>query len=157
MELNRVWKVIICVALCLAAGGIGAFFTETGQWYQELEKPVFNPPSWVFGPVWTTLYILIGIAAGLVWSEKFSKNEHRKRAMRWFWIQLVINTLWSFSFFGLKNPLVGLINIILLLVAILITTRLFFSINKLSGWLMIPYILWVSYATVLNFSIWSLN
>ena len=147
-------KLILCIVACIAAGAIGALFTDTGSWYQALNKPIFNPPSWLFGPVWTTLYILIGIAGGLAWSTESSQTP---TAMRWYWIQLGLNTLWSFSFFGLQNPLVGLINILFLLAAIIMTMIYFFKVKQLSGWLMMPYLAWVSFAKLLNASIWWLN
>lgn len=148
-------KVGVCVLLSLLAGALGAWFTSTGSWYQQLSKPVFNPPSWVFGPVWTTLYVLMGVAAGLVWHQ--APQPGVKTAMGWFWFQLALNALWSFSFFGLESPLTGLINIVLLLIAVAFTTNKFFKVRRRSGWLMVPYLAWVSFATLLNLSIWWLN
>ena len=136
------------------ASAIGGLFTASSvsTWYVELNKPVFNPPSWIFGPVWTLLYLLIGISLYLVWIKKDDV-----RAFFVFGIQLFLNALWSILFFGLKLPLYAFIEIILLWIAILMTIIYFYRINKTSAYLLVPYILWVSFAAVLNFSIFILN
>ncbi len=150
-------KLIISILLSLSAGALGGLATASsvGSWYATLEKPVFNPPSWLFGPVWTLLYIMMGIALFLIWRIKDAPGK--KRAMMWFWIQLILNALWSPAFFGLESPLLGLVIIVPLWVAILMTIKAFYPINKLAGGLLIPYFLWVSFATILNASIWWLN
>jgi len=150
--------IIIAVLICLLAGGIGAMATQTSvnTWYTTLNKPFFNPPNWIFGPMWTTLYILMGVAAGIVWSRGF---HHRwvKTAMYHFIFQLLINVLWSLVFFGLQEIFGALLVIIGLLVLLIFTYKWFKVVNNLSAYLLIPYILWVSFALVLNFSIWKLN
>jgi tryptophan-rich sensory protein len=151
-------KIIILIVICLGIGYASSIVTQNGieTWYNTIEKPSFNPPNWLFGPVWTALYICIAIAGGIVW-DKIDTNPLAKKAMLFFGIQLLLNTLWSFLFFGLKNPLIALIEIILLLLIIYETYMLFSKINKTAGYLFIPYLLWVSFAMFLNASIWWLN
>ncbi|MFA0964607.1 TspO/MBR family protein [Roseivirga sp. BDSF3-8] len=151
-------KLIVSVLACQAAGLAGAFFTASsvGSWYQTLNKPEFTPPSWVFGPVWTILYFLMAFAAYKIWILGWD-NIKVKIGLVLFLIQLILNAAWSFSFFGLQNPYVGLLNIVILLVMITVTTIYFFSLRKISGWLMVPYIAWVGYATALNYAIYELN
>ena len=152
--MKKIWKLIISIFLPFLASVIGGFFTTSSvsTWYLDLIKPSFNPPSWVFGPVWTLLYLLMGVSLYLVWIKKFDKN-----AFTFFGIQLGLNALWSFLFFGIKFPSFAFIEIIFLWVAILITIIYFYRINKTSAYLLIPYILWVSFAAILNFSIMILN
>lgn len=152
------YKIIILLIICLGIGFLGSLVTQSGvnTWFSSIEKPSFNPPNWLFGPVWTTLYICIAVAGGLVW-DKIDTNPLVKKALLFFAAQLFLNSLWSFLFFGLKNPLLALIEIILLLLVIFETYILFSKINKTAGYLFIPYLLWVSFATVLNASIWWLN
>lgn len=143
------------VALCLLAGVVGSIFTSqsVSTWYITLNKPSFNPPNWMFGPVWTVLYILIGISLYLVWTNK-------KRTITAFWvfgIQLALNALWSFLFFGLQSPLSAFIEIIILWAAILATIIIFYRISRPAAYLLIPYILWVSFAAVLNLALVLLN
>lgn len=144
--------------ICLLAGVIGSIFTTPAiqGWYATLVNPSFNPPNWVFAPVWTGLYLLMGISAFLVW-RKGLDNHLVNSGLRIFILQLILNTLWSFLFFGLKSPLLGLIEIVLLWIAIVLTILSFFRVSKLAGILLLPYILWVSFATILNFSLWRLN
>ncbi|NWF54031.1 MAG: tryptophan-rich sensory protein [Syntrophaceae bacterium] len=151
-------RLIIAVLVCQAAGLIGAFFTRPAisTWYAELIKPRFTPPDWVFGPVWISLYILMGIAAFLVWSRGFHHQVVR-RALAIFGVQLGLNALWSFLFFGLRSPLAGLIGISVLGIAIIFTVRSFLQVSRTAGLLLIPYFLWVSFASGLNLSIWWLN
>jgi len=146
------------ILICLAAGAIGSIFTfqSIPTWYAGLNKPDFSPPNWVFGPVWTTLYIMMGIAAYLVYAKDVKKKEVRT-ALMVFSVQLVLNTLWSILFFGLQSPLYGLICIIALWLAIAATIWKFYGIDKNAGRLLAPYILWVSFASVLNYFIWMLN
>ncbi len=152
------FKLILSVIICEAAGILGSIFTAPSipSWYSGLKKPAFSPPNWVFGPVWITLYAMMGVAAYLVWNEGIEKKEVRI-ALGLFAVQLVLNSLWSFLFFGLKNPLYGLIEIVVLWIVILLTILKFWGISKTAGWLLIPYILWVSFATLLNFAIFRLN
>lgn len=146
--------IILFLVATFSVAAIGSFFTfdSISSWYSTLNKPFFSPPNWVFGPVWTTLYILIGISAYLAYKSKASKL-----AMAVFAIQLILNTLWSIIFFGLKNPALAFVEIILLWLSILYMIKLFYSANKLSAYLLIPYILWVSFASILNLAIWLLN
>ncbi|MBW2982139.1 tryptophan-rich sensory protein [Candidatus Woesearchaeota archaeon] len=152
--MKKIWKLIISILLPFLASVIGGFFTSqsVSTWYITLIKPSFNPPSWVFGPVWTILYLLMGISLYLVWIKRYDK-----KAFTVFGIQLFLNALWSVLFFGLQNPLFAFIEIIFLWAAILITIIYFYRINKISAYLFIPYILWVSFAAVLNISIVLLN
>ncbi|MFH1276475.1 MAG: TspO/MBR family protein [Candidatus Woesearchaeota archaeon] len=154
--MKKAIKFIISLVVCQLAGVIGSFFTisSVSTWYLVLNKPSFNPPSWIFSPVWISLFILMGIALFLVWEKGLKKN---KIAVSLFAIQLVLNIFWSVLFFGLKSPLAALIEIIILWTAILLTMIYFYRISKLSGWLMLPYLLWVSFATVLNLFIVVLN
>lgn len=152
--MKKIWKLIISIIIPFLASAIGGLFTASSvsTWYVTLVKPSFNPPSWVFGPVWTILYLMMGIALYLVWIKK---NEIK--AFIVFAIQIVLNALWSVLFFGLQKPLYAFIEIIFLWVAILFTIFYFYRINKTSAYLLIPYILWVSFASVLNFYIYILN
>lgn len=151
-------KFIVSLIFPLVAGFIGSIFTTPAinSWYTTLIKPSFNPPSWIFGPVWTLLYVLMGISFYLVWKSDVDKNKKRI-AMVMFFGHLILNTLWSIIFFGLNNPFFAFIEIVILWISILITAFLFFHIKKIAGILFIPYIIWVSFASVLNFSIWQLN
>ncbi len=153
-----IFKLVISLLACQAAGLVGAIFTRPAisTWYVELVKPRFTPPDWVFGPVWTLLYILIGIAAFLVWRRGFHHQVVR-RALTYFVVQLVLNALWSVLFFGLRSPLAGLIEISILGIAIILTVRAFLQVSRTPGLLLIPYFLWVAFATGLNLSIWWLN
>lgn len=145
------------VVLCLAAGGIGSIFTaqSVGDWYVALRKPSFNPPSWVFGPVWTALYIAMGVAAWLVWRRQGAPGVWTALAV--FGVQLALNVLWSYLFFGLRLPGVAFAEILVLWAAILATILLFRPISPLAAWLLVPYLAWVSFASLLNFSLWRLN
>lgn len=151
-------KLIISIAVCQLAGIIGSFFTSSSvsTWYAELNKPSFNPPSWVFSPVWITLFLLMGIALYIVW-DKGIKSRNSKIAVTLFGSQLGLNTLWSILFFGLRFPLASFIEILFLWIAILLTIIYFYKLSKPAAYLMIPYILWVSFAAILNFSFVILN
>lgn len=149
---------VISVMISLGAGAVGSLFTtpQIGGWYATLVKPALNPPAWVFGPVWTTLFVLMGVAAFLVWSKGVGRKEVRS-ALVLFVIQLVLNTLWSVIFFGMQSPQGALVDILFLWVAILATMAAFAKISKAAAWLLVPYIAWVSFAAYLNFSIYALN
>ena len=156
----RIPQLILSISLCLGAGILGSFFTISSipTWYAALNKPVFSPPNFVFGPVWTTLYIVMGVALYLVISDKRQViRKTREKAIQIFGIQLALNALWSIVFFGMKNPALAFVNIIALWIAIFLTTKVFYKINKFAGYLLIPYLLWVSFATILNLSIVLLN
>jgi benzodiazapine receptor len=158
INLNEILKLVVSIIICQLAGVIGSIFTTTAipVWYSTLIKPSFTPLNWIFAPVWTGLYLLMGISAFLVW-RKGLDNRLVNSTLRLFIIQLILNTFWSILFFGLRSPLLGLVEIILLLVAILLTILSFFRVSKIAGFLLVPYILWVSFAAILNFSIWRLN
>jgi tryptophan-rich sensory protein len=144
--------------VCQLAGIIGSVFTASSvsTWYTALQKPSLNPPSWVFGPVWTTLFVLMGIAAYLIYENGFKKKNVRI-ALSVFAVQLVLNTLWSILFFGLQNPGLALVEIAFLWLSILSCIVLFYKINKTAAYLLIPYIVWVSFASYLNYTLWILN
>ena len=148
----------LCILITELAGIIGSIFTRTGlsPWYENINKPWLTPPDWVFGPVWTTLYLLMGISLYLVLKKGIDKTGV-KVAVSIFTFQLVLNILWSFVFFGLESIKGGFIVILLLWLAIIITIFKFYSVSKTAAYLLVPYILWVSYATVLNFYIMILN
>lgn len=135
-------------------GLLGTPFTISAipSWYNSLNKPFISPPNYVFGPVWTILYMLMGISAFLVW-QKGIKKEKIKNALKIFVLQLVLNFIWSILFFGLRSPLLGLIDILFLWVLIIVTIFRFHGISKPAAYLLVPYLLWVSFATILNFSI----
>ena len=135
--------------------GVGVITT----WYPTLVKPVFNPPNWIFAPVWSMLYIMMGIAAGLVWNRLELSNDKElvKKSLVFFAIQLGLNALWSVLFFGLRNPMLALIEIVLLWLMIYETYIKFGKIDKIAGYLFLPYLAWVSFASILNASIWWLN
>lgn len=149
---------LISVTICLAVGYLSSFATQSSvnEWFLSLNKPVFNPPNWVFAPVWTVLYILMGVAAGLVWSKGFH-HLLVKTALYHFVFQLLLNASWSIVFFGLKEPFWALLVILTLLILLCLTFRWFRVVSKLAAWLLVPYILWVCFATVLNYKIWELN
>jgi len=151
-------KLVVSIIACLAAGAIGSIFTRSAipTWYATLEKPTFNPPNWLFAPVWTLLYLLMGIAAFLVW-RKGLENRQVRIALIVFLVQLILNALWSVVFFGLESPLYGLIVIVALWVAILFTVLKFYRVSLAASVLLWPYLLWVTFAAVLNSSIWLLN
>jgi len=158
MNIRNILRLVVSLVACLAAGAIGSVFTRSAipTWYATLEKPAFSPPNWLFAPVWTFLYILMGIAAFLVWCKGLG-NRQVRIALIVFLIQLILNTLWSVVFFGLESPLYGLIVITVLWVAILVTVVMFFKVSRLASVLLWPYLLWVTFAAVLNASIWLLN
>ncbi|MFH1394441.1 MAG: TspO/MBR family protein [Candidatus Micrarchaeota archaeon] len=158
MKVRSIAYLLFFILLSQMAGIIGSFFTfdSIGSWYAYLERPSFAPPNWIFGPVWITLYALMGIAAYIVW-EKGWKTQEVKFALGWFGAQLVLNALWSIIFFGLQSPGPAFIEILILWAAIAMTIMSFGRLSRNAAWLLVPYILWVSFAAILNFSIWLLN
>lgn len=156
-------RLIISLALPQLAGMVGSLFTISAipTWYATLERPSFSPPNWLFGPAWVTLYILMGISVYLVWSAyaKASAGQSRKlkTALWLFWIHLFFNAIWSIIFFGLQNPGLAFINIIIIWLLIIALMVKFWKINRWATYLLIPYLLWVSFASVLNYFIWYLN
>lgn len=157
MKIIDILKLVASIILCQLAGFLGSLFTIPAipTWYQTLDKPFFTPPNWIFSPVWISLFILMGISLFFVWQR--SDHPQFKPALIFFFIQLILNTLWSVAFFGLRSPLLGLTDIILLWIVILFTILNFSKVSKFAGVLLIPYLLWVSFATLLNFSLWILN
>ncbi len=151
-------KLLACLAVVLVAGGIGSLATTKAipTWYKGLTKPSFNPPNWLFGPAWTLLYLLMAVAAWLVWKQG-SGAAGVKPALAVFLVQLVLNTLWSVFFFGLRSPLAGLVDIAVLWLAILATIVLFFRVSVPAGILLLPYIAWVTFAAALNAAVLRLN
>lgn len=158
MDLSNIVKLVISILASFAAGGIGSLFTfkSIPSWYAELKKPRYTPPNWLFGPVWTTLYIMMGISVFLVWRSGLTMNGVLL-AFTLFWIQLVINAFWSIIFFGIKSKGGGVITIIVLWFLILATIIASFQVSVWAGALLIPYIVWVSIASYLNIGIWLLN
>ena len=182
MTHNNFIKLVTSIIICEFAGAVGSIFTvpNINSWYSLLRKPSFNPPSWIFGPVWTALFILMGISFYLVWSKKWEiKNEIKVKSNRKPWnpwsqkffngswkkvniiiifiSQLALNVLWSVIFFGWHNPGVAFFELLTLWVAIIYTIVNFYRVSKTAAYLLVPYILWVTFAGVLNFFIWVLN
>ena len=158
MDIKEAGKLLFAIILCNMAGIIGSLFTFSAipTWYATLIKPEFNPPNWIFGPVWTTLYILMGVSLYLIWKQ-YEKGKNAKPALTIFSAQLVLNALWSILFFGLQSPLYGLICIIPLWISIAAMIAKFYPLSRNAALLQIPYLLWVSFATILNLFIWMLN
>jgi translocator protein len=149
-------KLIISIVLCQFAGGIGAIFNIKAipKWYTHLRKPSFNPPNWIFGPVWTILYLMMGISFYLIWVSGFSLASLPLIA---FFVQLILNVLWSALFFGARKPFLAFVEIIFLFISIALVMILFYPNSHTAAYLLIPYLLWVSFASVLNFELWRLN
>ncbi|MGD0576993.1 MAG: TspO/MBR family protein [Candidatus Staskawiczbacteria bacterium] len=180
MKPNNLFKLLASIIICGLAGVIGSVFTTPGinGWYRNLNKPSFNPPNWIFGPVWTIIFVLMGISLYLVWIKKFVvKNKINKDKKSWnslsqklysgswqkaniiliFAVQLILNILWSIIFFGMHAPGVAFFELLMLWFAIIFTMVNFYRVSKTAAWLLLPYILWVSFAAILNFSIFILN
>ncbi|PKK83250.1 MAG: hypothetical protein CVT49_09600 [candidate division Zixibacteria bacterium HGW-Zixibacteria-1] len=145
---------VIAVGLCLAVGFISGR-SVPGEWYQALAKPTWTPPGWIFGPVWTLLYISMGVAAWLIWRQAGFSAAALPLAV--FLIQLLLNGLWSWFFFGMQNPGLAFVDIVALWIAILATVILFWMRQPTAGWLLLPYLAWVRFASALNFAIWRMN
>ena len=158
MSLNVIVKIFVALAVCLFIGFMASLATQVGiaDWYPTLNKPWFNPPNWIFGPVWGLLYVLMGIAAGIVWSKGFY-HKWVKTALYHFLFQLLLNGAWSILFFGLKEPFWALLDIIALFVILIFTIKWFKIVSDTAAYLLIPYAVWVLFAAILNFEIWRLN
>ncbi len=156
--MGKIGKIILCVFVCLLVGLLGSLSTSPAipTWYATLIKPSFNPPNWLFGPAWTLLYILMGVAVALVW-DKIGEKKEVPMGILIFGVQLLLNCLWSIIFFGYHSPFYAFIEIIFMWLAILATILYFSKISKTAAWLLVPYICWVSFAMLLNFSIYRLN
>lgn len=154
---KSIFPFLISILLALSVGFIGSFFTtpSISSWYAFINKPSFSPPNWLFAPAWTLLYILMGISAFLIWKKR--DNLKTKQALIFYSIQLILNALWSIIFFGMHNLGLAFLEIIILWMFILITLIKFYKINKTAGLLFVPYLLWVSFASILNFAVWMLN
>lgn len=152
----RISKLVLSILVCLGTGFIGSIFTFSAipTWYVTLNKPFFSPPNWIFGPVWTMLYIFMGISLYSVW---VSKSKVKQKAIGLFFIQLGLNVLWSILFFGMRSPILAFVDIVALWITIFLTVKYFYPISKMGAYLLIPYILWVSFALLLNLSIVFLN
>jgi len=157
--MKKYLRISYCIIICLTVGFFSGKITQSSitTWYPTLIKPVFNPPNWIFAPVWTLLYIFMGIAAGLIWNEIESKPKEVKVALQYFIFQLGLNALWSYLFFGLQNLLLASIEVILLLLVLIECYKLFKPIHPTAAKLFIPYIAWVSFASLLTLSIFYLN
>lgn len=157
--MSKYLRIIYCVAICLVVGYLSSITTQSSinTWYPTLIKPIFNPPNWLFAPVWTLLFIMMGIAAGMIWNQLENQRELVKKALLFFTVQLLLNALWSYLFFGLNNVLLALIEVILLWLVIYETFHIFKKIDKKAAYLFIPYLIWVAFAAVLNGSIYYLN
>jgi len=158
IKVHEVPGLILSILICQSAGLIGSAFTGPAitTWYVTLNQPSFTPPNWLFAPVWLTLYTLMGISAFLVWRQGL-KDRQVRIALTIFSVQLIFNAFWSIAFFGLQSPLAGLIVIVMLWIAIVLTILKFFTISKAAGVALIPYIIWVSLAAVLNVALVILN
>jgi tryptophan-rich sensory protein len=155
--MTKIAKLIGAILLCNIVGGIGALVTNpNSEWFIQLQKPSFQPPNWLFGPVWSFLYTLMGISFYLLWKNGFA-SPPSKIARNWFFVQLLLNSFWSFIYFGWHQIGIAALEISLMLVAIIFCAVAFYRVNKIAGLLFIPYIIWVSFATLLNFSLWALN
>ncbi len=154
----KIKKLITALALPQLAGLIGAFFTmeSVKTWYVDINKPFFTPPNWIFAPVWTLLYLMMGISHYLIWTSK-TKEVTKKAAFNYYYMQLALNTLWSILFFGLQNPWLGFGGIIILLITIIQTLRYFKIINIKAFYVLLPYTAWVSFATILNLAVALMN
>jgi tryptophan-rich sensory protein len=181
MKYNNLLKLLTSIIICELAGGIGSVFTtpEIGAWYESLNKPFFNPPNWIFGPVWASLFILMGVSLYLVWIKKwepknkigpekskmwnplskkfFSGSWRQANIILIFATQLILNVLWSVIFFGAHSPSAAFFEILMLWFAIVFTIVNFYRVSKTAGYLLIPYIIWVSFAAILNFVIFLIN
>lgn len=155
---KNIYYIAIAAGVCLLIGFLSGFATQTSidSWYATLQKPSFTPPNWIFAPVWTVLYLMMGVAAGMVWARGFY-HIWVKTALYYFGFQLLLNALWSIVFFGLRSPFAALLLILALLIMIVLTIKWFKVVSTTAAYLMVPYLLWVCYATYLNYRIWALN
>lgn len=157
MNSKKIINLILCIVICMALGSLSGLFTvnEIKTWYSTINKPSWNPPNFIFAPVWTSLYLLMGISLGIIINK--SKSPERTKAIILFIIQFVLNFFWSLIFFKFHHLLFAFIEIILMWFAILLTIISFSKINKIAAWLLVPYIAWVSFASILTYTIWQLN
>lgn len=156
--ISLIWKLIISILICETTGITSGLIANTGMnaWFDALNKPSWNPPAFLFAPVWTFLYLLMGISLWLIWKSA-APVPQKSNAIILFSLQLFLNFWWSIIFFKFHSPAVALVDIILMLILILLTIISFSKLSKPAAWLLVPYIVWVSFATILNYSIWDLN
>ena len=151
---RTLFGLVVSLAICYGAAAVGAQFTP-GEWYERLAKPTWTPPSWLFAPMWTALYGMMAVSAWLIW------RRHGSAGARWslflFAVQLSLNSIWSWLFFGLQRPSMAMVDIVVLWIAILGTILAFWRLSRLAATLLVPYLVWVSFAAALNFAIWRLN
>lgn len=155
---KKVVKIGLSIIVCISVGVFAAMSTQSSvnTWYTTINKPFFTPPNWLFGPVWSVLYVLMGIAAGLVWHKGFY-HKWVKTALYHFVLQLILNAAWSILFFGLQCPLIALVDIIALFILLLFTIKWFKIVDKRAAYLLTPYAFWIAFAAMLNFEVWRLN
>lgn len=158
MKISHILKLIFAIVVSELTGVVGSIFTVSSiaTWYTTLVRPSVAPPNWIFAPVWTTLFALMGIAAFIIWNKGLERRDVRN-ALGVFVVQLILNVFWSSIFFGMQNPGAAFAEIIVLWLAILMTTISFAKISKLAAWLLVPYIIWVTFAAYLNYAFWILN
>lgn len=155
--LKLLLQILAALAICFVPGAIGGIFAEPNLvWYESLERPSFTPPDWVFGAVWTVLYAMMAGALFWIWRAD-GPDEQKQTAYFWFAAQLILNVLWSIAFFQLQSPLLGTLDAALLLIAIGGTIAAFWRLSRGAALLLVPYFVWVTFATILTFSIWRLN
>ena len=156
--ISPIWQLIISILICETTGIVSGLIANTGMnsWFETLNKPSWNPPAFLFAPVWTFLYLLMGISLWLIWKSA-APVPQKSNAIILFSLQLFLNFWWSIIFFKFHSPAVALVNIILMLILILLTIISFSKISTPAAWLLVPYIAWVSFAIILNYSIWDLN
>ena len=157
-------RLVIAIVIAEFAGVIGSVFTSPSipSWFASLAKPSFSPPNWIFAPVWTALFALMGISFYLIWdllskSTDASKKRNIRKAISIYFVQLALNVIWSIIFFGLHDPGAAFIEIVMLWFAIIVTIAIFYKISKTASYLLLPYLAWVSFAAYLNYAIWQLN
>ena len=155
--MNKWIALAVFIGICFAAAACGAAFTRTAlvEWYPMLRKPPWNPPDWIFGPVWTALYLMMAIAGWLIWLDR--NISAVGLALGFFLLQLILNASWTGIFFGMRNPGAAFIEIVALWIAIAATIFQFAQIRSAAAWMLIPYLAWVTFAATLNFTIWRLN
>ncbi len=152
------WKLAICIIICQATGIISGLLTNTqnNDWYDKIVKPSWNPPGYLFGPVWTILYFLMGISLWLIWKSNGLESQ-KVEACLIFAIQLFLNFWWTILFFKLHSPIAAFAEIIVMIALIILTIYKFSKISKTAAWLLVPYISWVCFAAILNYNLWKLN
>lgn len=157
-NISSFWKLVIAILICEIVGIASGLLSqaEMNNWFATIKKPIWNPPSYLFAPVWTTLYLLMGIALWLVWKSTFIERQ-KNNAIKLFALQLFLNFWWSIFFFRFHSPYLAFLDIVLMAITILLTIFKFSRISKTASWLLVPYFLWVCFAAVLNYSIWLLN